>query len=197
MDPRDSVALALVNMAPRRATEIVLAQMAGVARASAAGLFRVVDRRLLLFVSKGIDQSDLDRVHEAWRDASESVLARHTYTEESFVMVPLGGEPEGVLYLGAPNYFRLSSRAEETLRKLEPFLLYGLEAEGGDDSPVEDYLRTTSKADIEKEQLMVLLRAQEWNITGVARVMGVSRVTIYQRMKRLGITVERPLRDDK
>jgi hypothetical protein len=198
MDLRDAVTLALMNQAPRRSAETALSQVLKHVRATGAGLFRLMEgRRIGLFASHGLDQEDLDRAHEAWRDASESILAGHALTEESFTLVPLGAGPEGVLYVGAADTFRLTARASDALRVLEPFLLAALEAEPDEGSPIDDYLRTTPPEQVEREQLTLVLRANGWNISGVARAMGVTRVTIYQRMQRLGIPRERPLRDDR
>ena len=35
--------------------------------------------------------------------------------------------------------------------------------------------------------LLQYLRAAQWNVSGVARQLGVSRMTLYRRMKRMGI----------
>jgi len=35
--------------------------------------------------------------------------------------------------------------------------------------------------------LLQYLRAAQWNITAVARQLGVARVTLYRRMQRYGI----------
>jgi sigma-54 dependent transcriptional regulator, acetoin dehydrogenase operon transcriptional activator AcoR len=36
-------------------------------------------------------------------------------------------------------------------------------------------------------QLQAALRAAQWNVSAVARQMGVARMTLYRRMKRAGI----------
>ncbi len=42
--------------------------------------------------------------------------------------------------------------------------------------------------DSETDALLAQLRAQHWNISAVANALGTSRMTIYRRMKRLGIS---------
>ena len=42
-------------------------------------------------------------------------------------------------------------------------------------------------ADAEREQLWLTLQQNEWNIARVARLLGVTRRTVYLRLKRYGI----------
>jgi transcriptional regulator of acetoin/glycerol metabolism len=44
--------------------------------------------------------------------------------------------------------------------------------------------RTSAQAD---EALHLALRAAHWNVSEVAREMGLARMTLYRRMKRAGI----------
>jgi transcriptional regulator of acetoin/glycerol metabolism len=45
--------------------------------------------------------------------------------------------------------------------------------------------------DIEREKLLLLLNRNEWNIARVARLMGVTRRTVYLRLRRYNIPRER------
>jgi DNA-binding NtrC family response regulator len=200
MELKDAVALALVAQDPRRSAETALGQVLLHLRASGACLFRLKDRRkLALFASRGVDQADLDRADEAWQDASESILAGNTYTDEQFALIPLASPVTGVLYVGARFRLVLSPRAFEALRRLEPLLLAAIEArEEPDDgaSSIEAYLEATPPDQVERQQLTVLLRRHHWNISRVARVLGVTRVTIYQRMARFGVARAPALRGE-
>jgi transcriptional regulator of acetoin/glycerol metabolism len=44
---------------------------------------------------------------------------------------------------------------------------------------------------MEREKLLLLLNRNEWNIARVARLMGVTRRTIYLRLERYKIPRER------
>jgi transcriptional regulator of acetoin/glycerol metabolism len=61
---------------------------------------------------------------------------------------------------------------------------------GGGDS-WEAYLERTPVEDMEREKLLLLLNRNEWNIARVARLMGVTRRTIYLRLQRYNIPRER------
>jgi transcriptional regulator of acetoin/glycerol metabolism len=55
----------------------------------------------------------------------------------------------------------------------------------------EAYLERTPVEDMEREKLLLLLNRNEWNIARVARLMGVTRRTVYLRLQRYGIPRER------
>ena len=59
----------------------------------------------------------------------------------------------------------------------------------------ESYLERTPVEDMEREKLLLLLNRNEWNIARVARLMGVTRRTIYLRLQRYNIPRERVAED--
>jgi transcriptional regulator with GAF, ATPase, and Fis domain len=58
----------------------------------------------------------------------------------------------------------------------------------------ESYLERTPVEDMEREKLLLLLNRNEWNISRVSRLMGVTRRTVYLRLQRYGIPRERVAR---
>jgi hypothetical protein len=60
-----------------------------------------------------------------------------------------------------------------------------------DPSGWEAYLERTPVQDIERQKLLLLLKRNEWNIARVARLMGVTRRTVYLRLQRYNIPRER------
>jgi transcriptional regulator of acetoin/glycerol metabolism len=54
----------------------------------------------------------------------------------------------------------------------------------------ERYLERTSVDDMERERLLLLLERNEWNIARVARLMSVTRRTVYLRLARYGVARE-------
>jgi transcriptional regulator of acetoin/glycerol metabolism len=55
----------------------------------------------------------------------------------------------------------------------------------------QTYLERTPVEDMEREKLLLLLNRNEWNIARVARMMGVTRRTVYLRLRRYDIPRER------
>jgi hypothetical protein len=66
-------------------------------------------------------------------------------------------------------------------------LLRRLNGEADDD----EALVVTPSVSANSVALRTLLETHEWNVARVARELGVTRMTIYNRMKRLGIERER------
>jgi DNA-binding NtrC family response regulator len=62
---------------------------------------------------------------------------------------------------------------------------------GGSGDSWEAYLERTPVEDMEREKLLLLLNRNEWNIARVARMMGVTRRTVYLRLQRYNIPRER------
>jgi len=52
---------------------------------------------------------------------------------------------------------------------------------------IDQYLVATPTDSILRRQLETLLHEHEWNVSRVSRILGVTRVTVYARMERLGI----------
>jgi DNA-binding NtrC family response regulator len=55
----------------------------------------------------------------------------------------------------------------------------------------ETYLERTPVQDIEREKLLLLLNRNEWTIARVARLMGLTRRTVYRRLRDYDIPRER------
>jgi hypothetical protein len=55
----------------------------------------------------------------------------------------------------------------------------------------DDYLERTPLRDIQRRKLFLLLEQNEWNISRVARILEVTRRTIYLRLQRYGIPRQR------
>jgi hypothetical protein len=194
MDLKDSVALAIASQEPRRSAEIALDQITGHLRILSAALYRIQGNEgLQLWCAHGVDQVDLARAAASWDDASASILAGNAYTDDQYALVPLQSPPTALLYLGSRHSFRLTARALEAIRRIEPLLITGLKLPDRPPvSPIEVYLETTHPEQVEREQLGILLRRNEWNVSRVARLIGVSRVTIYNRMQKLRLALDRP-----
>ena len=62
---------------------------------------------------------------------------------------------------------------------------------GGTGDSWEAYLERTPVEDMEREKLLLLLNRNEWNIARVARLMSVTRRTVYLRLQRYNIPRER------
>lgn len=197
MELKERAVAALVAQDPRQSADTTLGLLLTGMLADSAALFLIRDQAISLFVGRALNQEDLDRALEAWEDAHVSILAGETYSDDRFALVPLGRD--GLLYLGCRRTLVVD---HAVLAALEPLLrtAVALAAAGAASvSPVDVYLERTPVPDIERERLVLLLERNEWNIARVARIQKVTRLTIYNQMRRLGIprrrVVKSPRRD--
>ena len=174
--------------------------------------------RMTLFASRGIDQHVLDSVETAWsrhREAFEKGETLYVADRDHDARLPRGEERGGPASLAvAPVFsgedlvalFYVDSlqphfcsahdldRMSKFSRILAKAVTNGASAEGRE--PVraeawEHYLERTPIDDMAREKLLLLLNRNEWNIARVARLMAVTRRTIYLRLQRYGIPREK------
>ena len=167
--------------------------LARATRSSSAAAFAVgEDGELKLFASHQIDQHALDAVQGAWNAQQTTLRAGEPISSEGWLIGPLktGSEFAGLLFLGQAGKpdLRQLSRVLEILAKA---------MRSGPSSPQKGewaaFLEKTSPEEVAREQLVLLLEQNEWNVARVARLKGVTRPTIYNWMERYGIKRKRPL----
>ena len=172
-----------------------------------------------LFASRGIDQAVLDTVPAVWAAQDEAFRKRQTLyvgdrTVERKIPVPVpeAGLPGPASFAVVPVFEEETLLALLYVDSLEPHFCDAHDLErlgkfsriiakavtestpgerGRTSEAWESYLERTPVEDMEREKLLLLLNRNEWNIARVARLMGVTRRTIYLRLQRYGIPRER------
>lgn len=184
------------------ATEEILAQVMAETDAAHAVLFVERQRRLCLHGGVSVDQACLDRANAAWRTSARVLLAGRVCWHESWCLWPCAAQDGLVLlYLAGVELER--GRVQATVEGLARLLvMLATEASQGPETPsppsiLDEYLRHATTEAIERRRLTMLLHDSEWNISRVARARGVTRVTLYRWMRRLGIERLKPRRSPK
>jgi transcriptional regulator with GAF, ATPase, and Fis domain len=202
---------------PRRLAERTLEVVMSLTNGRSGAVFAHEEGRVVLFASRGIDQHVLDAVNSVWSSQRETLQSGQTFYVPdvnsdrrlakkegdgpvSFVMVPVSGD-EGftaVLYVDSLDPHFCTTQDLERLAKFSRIIA---KAVGDQGAPVErapsraeaweSYLERTPVEDMEREKLLLLLNRNEWNIARVARLMSVTRRTIYLRLQRYNIPRER------
>lgn len=202
---------------PRRLAERTLDVVLFLVNGRSAAVFNADQDRLILFASKAVDQHVLDTAHLVWGLAREPLKrGESTYVPDinsdkrlprtegggpvSFAMVPVNGT-EGllaVLYVDSLDPHFCTTQDLERLTKFSRIIAKAVgEGSGAPErgpsraEAWESYLERTPVEDMEREKLLLLLNRNEWNIARVARLMGVTRRTIYLRLQRYNIPRER------
>ena len=185
-DLRERAIQAIVTQNPQRSGERALVLAMQHCQAEAGALFRVSDGELTLFIGRSIDQLTLDRVLGAWRKGAEALGSGKILWEQNFLVAPIGpmGKLQGLLYLAASRDLSREGAAE-TIQALSDLFLVTLTGDA-----VMDEL-ASEVAETGRSRLLRLLDTNEWNIARVARLAGVSRVTIYSWLTKYGIERKR------
>ncbi len=132
-----------------------------------------------LCVSHRIDQTALDEARTAW------AYGRDALASGNRLPCPRSGFLEPVLVerkLVALVYLDRCGQGCEGEIDLVKALIRARLVETPAAAP-----KPSTQSD-EREQLLLLLERNEWNIARVARILKVSRLTVYRRLGRLGVT---------
>jgi len=178
------------------------------------GVFAVAGGRQTLFASRGIDQHVLDAVEMLWRSAKdrlhggEPIYVPDCTANSRTAVAPAGpaslavfpvfdaGRLAALLYVDSVEPHFCDTKDIERLARFSRMLARAVRP--GSDPPArreksgwEAYLEHTPVEDFEREKLLLLLNRNAWNIARVARLMGVTRRTVYLRLQRYNIPRER------
>jgi Bacterial regulatory protein, Fis family len=193
MSLRDLAIERLLAVDPKHSIRQTLDLLMAHTGADRSGVFLCRGSVVDLFVGHGIDQASLDWVRRGWETQREKVRDSRAIFEGPRCLWPLGdcAGPGQVatLYLAGPGEMMVAT-VRIALEALGDLLQSALVAADGSRqfSPAIDlYLMATPTDSIVRRQLETLLHEHEWNVARVARILGVTRVTIYARMERLGI----------
>ncbi len=203
---------------PRRLAERTLEVVMSLTGGRSGAVFTCPEGRITLFGSRGIDQSVLDTVPSVWETYAEALKRGETvYVADrnadrklppvkpgqsgpaSFAMVPVMEDDAllALLYVDSQEPHFCDGHDLERLTKFSRIVAKAVHesASGGERSASaeawEAYLERTPVEDMEREKLLLLLNRNEWNIARVARMMGVTRRTVYLRLQRYNIPRER------
>jgi len=205
---------------PRRLAERTLEVVMSLNNGRSGAVFSYTDDRITLFASRGIDQAVLDAVQTVWSRYKDSLHKGETFyvpdrtterrlpaevgdkpTAASFALVPVfdGEALVALLYVDSLDPHFCASHDLERLTKFSRIVAKAVNetaapARGQASRSAdawETYLERTPVEDMEREKLLLLLNRNEWNIARVARLMGVTRRTIYLRLQRYNIPRER------
>ena len=185
------VSVALAADASSEAEQLLRALL-GFTGGTRAAIFEVrLSDGLRLFASRGIDQYALESVEAVWKAHRPQLGAASPVLRGDGVLFPvmLGDHLAGVMYTDG---FRGRAPAERALQALAQCARVAGHALAGQRSEPARYLGATSPDDVARDQLLVLLEQHEWNISRVARELGVTRPTVYARLERYGLPRLRP-----
>ena len=175
-------------------TEKILASLITDADARGGAVLLIRAERLVLFSGQGLPLSELSYIETRWSAAAGHLISGQLVQERNLLLAPLSvpGSLVGVLVLDAPRSFDL---ADTELPR--GFLARALVAPATTAAPSTPQPpswaapnappRSMPAHEQERLRLVELLERHEWNVSLVARKLGVTRRTVYMRIERYGI----------
>jgi transcriptional regulator with GAF, ATPase, and Fis domain len=202
---------------PRILAERTLEVLMSLNRGRSGAVFARDGDTVTLFASRGIDQEVLEAVRTVWNRYRDSLQEGQTFSignrdedrrlprrdpggPVSLIVMPVfnGGKLVALLYVDSfdphfcnPNDIDRMTRFTRIVAKAVTGIEPHREEARTTTERWETYLERTPVEDLEREKLLLLLNRNEWNIARVARLMGVTRRTIYLRLQRYNIPRER------
>lgn len=140
-----------------------------------------------LFGSRGVDQGALDAADALWRTGRDELEAARPVVTAAHVAYPVLRDRQLVGVLFTERTASTSFSDPRELQALSQFARVAARALGGGRGEAAAYLAATPPSEVARDQLFAILQHNEWNIARVARLLGVTRPTIYARLQRLGL----------
>lgn len=156
--------------------------------AQVVALFGIAGERLILLASQAVTQDVLDLVGDAWAHQRAALAAGQPQdgVDPPAVVLPCGDERclAGLAYIEGQGVRRRSSLP--LLLPLSQVLarVARVPARPSTASPVDEQ---EALVNADAAELYVLMERHEWNVARVARLIGVTRMTIYNRLRRAGL----------
>jgi transcriptional regulator with GAF, ATPase, and Fis domain len=157
---------------------------------------RILRRALRTRASRDIDQAAVASVAKNWANCRATLAQGQLIIESSATassaIVPILDDDRltGLLYVRTDEARFDDDRDRNALVQFARIAAIALAVPADLPIPrggVELYLERTAASDVARQQLLVLLERNEWNIARVARLLRVTRPTIYNRLSRFGI----------
>jgi ActR/RegA family two-component response regulator len=166
----------LVADEPRRSADRILSRLVQMHLARGGAILRPRDGQVEIWMSVGLNLAAAAELPVRWTDHADSLGAGRSVVEAGFALFPAmrGGELVAALYLAQPESLSLPEAA---------IFATVLASDSAEPRPAPQ----TSPAEQGRLQMLTLLERTDWNIAEVARLLGVTRRTVYMRLRSFGI----------
>jgi hypothetical protein len=177
----DSMLALLVSEDPRRSADRILNRLLQIHLARGGAILRSRDGQVEIWMSSGLSLAAMAELPARWADHGNALTAGRPVFEPAFALFPamLGDEMVAAVYLAQPKGLSVQGAA-----------VFGsgiAQAVRASDSVGTRRGPEASPADEARLQMLSLLERNDWNIAVVARLIGVTRRTVYMRLRSFGI----------
>lgn len=178
----DSMLALLVADDPRRSADRILTRLVQIHQARGGAILRPRQDQAEIWLSAGLNLGAVAELPVRWADHRDDLAAGRSVVEPGFALVPamLGDEMVAALYLAQPEGLAVGEARVFGAAVAQAVLA----AERGPGPWRAPQASPTEEARL---QLLTLLERHEWNIAEVARLLKVTRRTVYMRLRSFGI----------
>jgi ActR/RegA family two-component response regulator len=172
----------LVADDPRRSADRILTRLIQIHLAKGGAILRPHNDQAEIWLSAGLSLGAVAELPIRWADHHEALAAGRAVIEPGYALVPamLGTEMVAALYLAQPEGLALANA-----RVFSAAIAQAVVAV--DVSPSPRLRPEASSAEETRLQMMSVLERTGWNIAEAARRLGVTRRTVYMRLRSFGI----------
>jgi hypothetical protein len=178
----DSMVNILVADEPRRSADRILTRLVQIHQAHGGAILRQRDGQVEIWMSVGLSLPAVSELPVRWADHASELQAGRSVIESGFGLFPamLGPDMVAALYLAQPEGL---SAAEANV--FGTAIAHAVLA--SDTAEPRPAVQAASPAEQGRVQMLTLLEGNDWNIAEVARRLGVTRRTVYMRLRSFGI----------
>jgi hypothetical protein len=178
----DSMLSVLVADDPRRSADRILGRLVQIHGAHGGAILRPREFQAEVWLSAGLSLAGLAELPVRWADHARALGEGRSVIEPGFALLPamLGDEMVAAVYLAQPESASLGDT-----RMFGAAIAQAVRA--SEERPAVQRRPEVRPAEEARLQLLALLERNEWNIAHVARLLGVTRRTVYMRLQSFGI----------
>ena len=171
----------LVADEPRRSADRILTRLVQMHLARGGAILRPHHGQVEIWMSVGLNLAAAAELPVRWADHADGLAAGRSVVEPGFALFPAlrDGELVAALYIAQPESLSLPEAAIFSSAIAEAVVA----SEIAEPRPVLQ----PSPAEQGRLQLLTLLERTDWNIAEVSRLLGVTRRTVYMRLRSFGI----------
>jgi ActR/RegA family two-component response regulator len=171
----------LVSDEPRRSADRIVTRLVQIHQARGGAILRPHQGQVEIWLSVGLNLEAVAKLPVHWAVHADTLSSGRSVVEPGFGLFPAmrGGEMVAALYLAQPEGLKPADAAVFGTAIAHAVLA----SEASEPRPEAQ----SSPAEQGRLQLLTLLNGTDWNIAEVARRLGVTRRTIYMRLRSFGI----------
>lgn len=182
----DSMLALLVSDDPRRSADRILNRLIQIHQARGGAILRTRGGQVEIWMSAGLNLAAVAELPVRWTDHQQALSSGRAVVVPGYALFPamLGDEMIAALYLAQPE--------SATVTDAWLFGAAIAQAVQASDEAVRPLrIPDASPAEEARLQMLSLLERHDWNIAEVARLLGVTRRTVYMRLESFGIERKR------